>query len=49
MTTGFHPRLRNSAATTRETGLLPQPVRTAQMETTGTRARSMVCCAPSSQ
>ena len=33
----------------RDTGLLPQPVRTAQTEMTGTLAANCVCSAPSSQ
>jgi len=42
MTTGLRPCRRNSAATRRETGLLPHPVRTAQTEMTGTEDLSCV-------
>src|ERR1022692_2971150 len=37
MTTGFRPCRRNCAATRRETGLLPHPVRPGHTEITGTR------------
>ncbi len=49
MTTGFQPMLRSSVAMRRETGLLPQPVRTAQTEITGTFDANCVRSAPSSQ
>src|SRR5690242_4759149 len=38
-----------SATTRRDTGLLPQPVRTAHTEITGTAERSWVRAAPSNQ
>ena len=41
-TTGFQPRWRSSEAMRRDTGLLPQPVRTAQTEMTGTLAFNWV-------
>ena len=47
-TTTRLPSSRNSRLTRRVVWLLPQPVRTAQTETTGWVERSMVAPAPSS-
>jgi hypothetical protein len=40
--TVFSPQSFNSFATRRDTGLFPQPVRVAQMDTTGTVAGNIV-------
>src|ERR1019366_8355474 len=49
MTTGFQPWRRSSEATSLDSGLLPQPVRTAQTETTGTVDLICVRSVPKSQ
>jgi hypothetical protein len=47
--TGCRACLRRSAATSRETGLFPHPVGTAQTEITGSREAIWVCSAPRNQ